>query len=163
MKDIRRGEWGCEVILHVAPNGEQNERIIIDNIPVTSQVIRGSLQHVCLSISPSNCPSVRLPGRHLSVDRSVCLSSIQCTKSTIIFGLSLKKWAKKLKSGGIKDRWKWIFLFRVMVADIILARDSQIHINQQSEVTFRSLFVNSPPSKGACGWLNAVKKMKDTS
>lgn len=49
-----------------------------------------------------------------------------------------------------------------MVADIILALDSQNHINQQSEVTFRSLFVDSPPSKGARGRLSAVKKMKDS-
>lgn len=46
-----------------------------------------------------------------------------------------------------------------MVADIILAWDSQTHINQQSEVTFRSLFVNSPPSKGACG--SAQRRQKD--
>lgn len=56
------------MILHVAPNGEQNERIIIDNIPVTSQVIRGSLQHVCLSISLSTSPP--------SVRRSVRLSEL---------------------------------------------------------------------------------------
>lgn len=46
-----------------------------------------------------------------------------------------------------------------MVADIILARDSQTHINQQSEVTFRSLFVNSPHTKGAYG--SAQRRQKD--